>query len=204
MRLSLQISRLPQRASLYGFVGLLALTGSQFQPTVVVGDSMAPTISAGKLLWTDRLYFSTHQPREGDVVVFRHAGNTYIKRVYGEPGSTVYLFSSGTDWIAPVRRSAVPSLRRRLTTGSAVYKIRRIQVPEDSVFLLGDNLSNSEDSRSFGCVPVSALCGRARMSADPHLARMNDMDPGQRQHPSQRSKPTPAQPVAHSRVPGQA
>ena len=41
------------------------LVGSMYQPTVVVGDSMAPTLSDGRVIYVDRTYYQSHPPRAG-------------------------------------------------------------------------------------------------------------------------------------------
>src|SRR3712207_8944392 len=82
---------------------VLFSAGSLYQPTVVVGNSMAPTLQSGRVIWIDRTYYKLHQPRRGEVVVFSLDGVTYVKRVYRGPGERLCYLSSGGDWIGPVQ-----------------------------------------------------------------------------------------------------
>src|SRR5687767_9661265 len=83
-------------AGIYG-VGIL------YQPTVVMGDSMSPTLKSGRMIWVDRTHYRRHQPKAGEVVVFRHEGHTYVKRVYRGPGETFHYIASGGEWLGPLR-----------------------------------------------------------------------------------------------------
>src|ERR1043165_8451972 len=84
---------------------LVYTAGSLFQPTVVVGQSMYPTLPSGRVIWVDRLYYKLHHPERGEVIVFRRDGYTYVKRVCRAGGEPVYYLASGEDWVAPIRES---------------------------------------------------------------------------------------------------
>src|SRR5919109_517283 len=81
--------------------------GNLYSPTVVVGDSMSPTLSDGRVVWVDRTYYLNHCPQRGEVVVFKYGGEIYIKRVYRAPGETLSYVGNGTQCILPIRESAV-------------------------------------------------------------------------------------------------
>lgn len=94
----------------------------------------------------------------GDVVAFVHGDGDdrriYLKRVIGLPGDSVSIERgvvavNGATLVEPY----VPS-RDSSEAGP-------LQVPTDSLFVLGDNRGDSDDSRSFGSISVRAVIGRA-------------------------------------------
>lgn len=104
------------------------------------------------------------KPERGDIVVLdpppsASADKPYIKRVIGEPGDTVELrndqvFINGERIDEPYLEGLETKCREVQTCGP-------LAVPEDSVFVLGDNRGNSEDSRFFGIVPIENIIGKA-------------------------------------------
>ena len=127
------------------------------QATQVYGQSMEPNLHPGQRLIVEKISYRFHPPRRGDIVVLRlpeQRGNFLIKRVIGLPGEAIEIhdqqvFIDGHPLIEPylsqpIRHSMSP---------------RRI--PEDSVFVLGDNRGFSNDSRSFGPLLLSNVIGRA-------------------------------------------
>lgn len=150
------------------------LIGCLYRPTVVVGHSMEPTLLPGQVVWTDRSYYLWHPPRRGDVVVFCHQGEATVKRVYAGPGETVYYVCCDSEPLLFISAKDVPTARKRLRRGM-VLRSRRLR--RDSVFVLGDNVNTSEDSRHFGPVPVRSLLGRVRLPRDPGRLRAHEYSP---------------------------
>jgi len=102
-------------------------------------------------------------PRRGDVIVFyapdAGRGRLYVKRVAGLPGDTLEI--RGGALIVGGRRMAPPPTAR-LQEGDPP-DFGPVRVPEDSCFVLGDNLEESLDSRAWGFVPMESIVGRAMM-----------------------------------------
>jgi len=104
------------------------------------------------------------KPERGDIVVLdppdsASADKPYIKRVIGEAGDTVEIrndqvFINGQQLNEPYIDRGDWECRPAQTCGP-------LTVPEDSVFVLGDNRGNSEDSRYFGIVPIEDIIGKA-------------------------------------------
>ena len=79
----------------------------------------------------------------------------YIKRIIGLPGDVIKIDTLGNIY----RNNELLIFKGILNetfTNQEIYS-----VPNDSYFLLGDNRSNSQDSRVFGYVPVDNLIGKA-------------------------------------------
>jgi signal peptidase I len=152
--------------SVGAFAAALFGTGSLYQPTVVIGNSMAPTLESGRLIWVDRTYYRLHRPQRGEVVVFRLDGVTYVKRVYRAPGEILHYLATGADWLGPVQEGQERATGRRYVRRGARIRMKQMQVPQDSVFVLGDNYLASEDSRQLGPIPISSILGRAHLPVD--------------------------------------
>jgi signal peptidase I len=149
-----------------GMAGALYLAGNVFQPTVVVGKSMAPTLDNGKVIWVDRTYYRFHKPQRGEVVVFKHKGETYVKRVYRGPGEEVDFLATRGEWLSPIRESRLAEIKARYSRSRTGIRVHQMIVPDDRVFVLGDNYLASEDSRELGPIPISSIVGRAYVEVD--------------------------------------
>ena len=130
------------------------------QATQVLGQSMEPTLHSAQRVVVEKVtYRFLHGPRHGDIVVIDQPDQRemLIKRVAGLPGETVevrggYTYVGGEQleepWIVrPGGRDYGP-----------------MTVPPLQVFVLGDNRGASNDSRSFGPVPIEHVVGRAWFS----------------------------------------
>jgi signal peptidase I len=123
----------------------------------VDGSSMEPNFHNGDYVVVNRLAYRAGDITRGDVVVFPYPNNPeidYIKRVIGLPGDRVAIY----DGNVYVNGSAItePYLMEP-PFGNYGEHI----VPEGSVFVLGDNRNNSEDSRSWGFLAIEDIIGKA-------------------------------------------
>jgi signal peptidase I len=132
---------------------------------VVMGHSMDPTLHSGQLIAIERNYYQTHAPRPGEIVVFRHGGMTYVKRVYAAQGETIFLLADGEPgartFIQPVRRAQVERVRAAMRRHSQLT-VRRLRIPAGCFYALGDSLNNSIDSRELGPIGNEELIGRVQ------------------------------------------
>lgn len=129
---------------------------------IVSGHSMSPTMRSGQPYLLDRASYLVRPVRRGDVLVFDHAGDTYVKRVAATAGDTVYLVRDGSSEDVLVMDWQLPILRRAMNRypGPVGVKLVRRVVPPGYIYVLGDNMDNSVDSREFGPVPTTAVRGR--------------------------------------------
>jgi signal peptidase I len=150
------------------------IPGVSIQSFRMTGESMRPSLQEGDRILVSRLYYSNHEPRRGDLVLFRSPWNSkqwYLKRIVALGGETLEIKGSQIfinskevkePWII-----AVQSQAENLGLGDG----KSYQVPEDTVFVLGDNLNNSNDSRNFGVIPKRDLKGKVMVKYWPAGSR---------------------------------
>jgi len=141
------IGAITKTAMSCGVVGLFYV--QPYRPIAVVGRSMEPTYSNQSFEWT-----SPARPsdlKRGDVVVIRTENGPIVKRIAYMPGDKIKQIKSGRSWLDLVGVCA-RSYKNRTRN---VY--RDNPVPAAMVYVLGDNLAVSLDSRSFGCIPIERI-----------------------------------------------
>ena len=129
---------------------------------VVEGESMAPTMHGGDRYIISDLFYT---PAQGDIVVFRPQidgkEELWIKRVIAVAGQQVYINPDDNKVYVdgePVKEDYLP-----LYSGTIPHSTPNpIVVPENHVYVLGDNRAVSHDSRygDLGCVEINKLAGR--------------------------------------------
>ena len=124
--------------------------------------SMETAIMTGDHLLVNRLPYYYRDPQRGEVVVFTYEGEYLIKRVIGLPGDVIDI-KNGKVHINEVVYDESGYLNRNVHTHiKAGSKIDfPFIVPQNEYFLMGDNRSNSKDSRVFGAVPRKVIFAKA-------------------------------------------
>jgi signal peptidase I len=124
-------------------------------PRQVSGLSMAPHISPNEYVLINRFAYRLRPPQRGDIVAFRHGdARVFIKRVVGIPGDRVRI-ERGAVLVNGI------ALREPYVLYADTRSFSDTIVPPASVYVLGDNRADSEDSRFFGAVSDDRLIGRA-------------------------------------------
>ncbi|OXM87194.1 signal peptidase I [Paenibacillus rigui] len=154
----------------YLFALLLAFSGMYLdhnKPFVVEGPSMEPTMHPKDRLSVDTTYYTNHAIERGDLIVFRATKDKiFVKRVIGLPGEKVkvegdYVYINNKKLSEPYLQPALEEAARK----GVPYNVRNYSehaVPEGSVFVLGDNRSNSMDSRDIGFIRQEQIIGRVK------------------------------------------
>ncbi len=140
-------------------------------------------LSLGDHLFVDRYTYHFREPKRGEIVVFntegipQTSGFFYIKRLIGLPGDmlkivdgVVQVKTKGSEFYMPITNfnnkafSKIYSLKGGYQGHSGIYSLaaeNEIYVPENCYFMMGDNTSNSSDSRVWGFVPRKNIVGKA-------------------------------------------
>jgi len=160
------------------FVGSIFMVMYIFliQPNQVKGQSMTHTFEDQDYIFTSKITYKLRKPERGDVVVF-HAPKKpgqdfdieYIKRVIGLPGDTIMFKNCSENFGEPVncdlflngekQTESYIREKSKLFSNSLYKQDELVKVPEDTLFLMGDNRPGSLDSRVFGPVKQSEIIG---------------------------------------------
>ena len=161
--------------------GIIAFLIKTFvaQAFYIPSGSMLPQLQINDRVVVSKVSYRLHDPRRGDIVVFDappglpappdHASapirfirrlfqpstQEYIKRVVALPGERVEgregrILIDGKRLVEPY-----------LPPGTSTATFAPTVVPAGRLWVMGDNRSNSEDSRVFGAIRRSTVVGRA-------------------------------------------
>ena len=139
-----------------------------FQTFWIPSSSMVPTLGVYDRVLVQKAFFSWRDAREGDIVVFSHPPldqcpgpqeGDLVKRVIALPGQTIY--SSGNSIYVNGRLLAEPYLPHYDPLGPPVASSQHpYRVPPGEFYVLGDNRSDSCDSRYWGPIKGSSIIGK--------------------------------------------
>lgn len=144
------------------FLLVLALTLRLFffSTQLVAADSMEPTLHHGDRLFLSKMAYKWSEPDRFDILVLPYNETMIIKRVIGLPGEHLAykngkLYVDGKQLAEPFKPSATEDFTMEALTDEK-------KIPAGHVFVLGDNRSNSLDSRdpSVGFIPISEITGK--------------------------------------------
>lgn len=142
----------------------LAIRAYVIEVYQVRGSSMEATLhDQDRVMVAKFLYRWVRPPRPGDIIVFqypREPERDFIKRIVAVAGDTVELRAGKVYVNGELFVEAASAVSSHDTV--APHK-----VPPDTVWVLGDNRSNSTDSRTFGEVPLENIRGLAFMRVWP-------------------------------------
>jgi signal peptidase I len=144
------------------FLTAIILRVGVVQAFSIPSVSMERTLLVGDRVLVNKLSARGHTPHHGDVVVFKRppheeaaAIKDLIKRVIGLPGDTVSaedgaLYLNGKRLREPY-----------LEPGTRTVIDSAVTVPAGKVFVMGDNRTQSRDSRFFGPITIKSIIGKA-------------------------------------------
>jgi signal peptidase I len=133
----------------------------------VPSDSMCPTICLNERIIVAMDAFDARLPHKGEVILFDHqpGGQKFLKRVVAiggdtvarGPGNTVIVNGKAVEW-----PNVCGNPVRNVEPNGESVAFHSVTVPEDSFFVVGDNLKNSFDSRfqAFGFVNGNQVAGK--------------------------------------------
>jgi signal peptidase I len=137
-----------------------------FQTFWIPSSSMVPTIDVYDRVLVQKAFFTWHDVREGQIVVFSHppldhcmGEGDLVKRVIALPDQTIY--SSGNSIYVNGRLLAEPYLPQYDPLGPPIASSQHpYRVPAGEFYVLGDNRADSCDSRYWGPITGSSIIGK--------------------------------------------
>ena len=145
--------------------------------TGIIGVSMEPQLYNGQQVLVNRFIYRLTSPDRGDVVVFLPSGNQnthyYVKRVVALPEDRVVI-RDGVLYI-----NDLPYTDRTLDKiADPGILSNELTLEKDEYFVIGDNINNSEDSRSgnIGPVKASSIIGKVWFHMASDASPMGFMD----------------------------
>jgi signal peptidase I len=162
-----------------GIALALIITIFIFQPTIVLGSSMEPTLYNNSRIYVSKLPRTLkYHPNYGDIVIIDsrihrertlkddlmdssllklffgyEEHNLWVKRVIGKPGDLIEFKNNR------VYRNGKLLEEHYIKEAMINTPDQKIEVPPNAIFVMGDNRNNSRDSREIGCVPLDHVMG---------------------------------------------
>ncbi len=162
------------------------IPSGSMENTLLIGDFLLANkfIYGLKVPWTNRWICRFKDPKRGDIIVFRYPleGKDFIKRCIAVEGDVVEIknkkvYVNGTrlveTYVEHSDRRTYPALKREkdyqrawedrhfLRLPYARDNFGPVTIPEDHLFMLGDNRDNSSDSRFWGPLHTNRIKGKA-------------------------------------------
>src|SRR3989344_848078 len=146
------------------FIGSLFIVIYLFiaAPNQIKGASMEKTFYNGEYIMTSKVTYKFRKQHRGDVVVFKSLKNPdidYIKRIIGLPGDKIEIKNSEVYVNNRMLTENYISDKTNLWEGGFIRENEPFIVPENMLFVMGDNRPRSSDSREFGPIPIESIIG---------------------------------------------
>ncbi|MBR2834527.1 MAG: signal peptidase I [Coriobacteriales bacterium] len=152
-------------------VGIIMLLRTfVIEPFEIPSGSMLDTIEIGDRIFAEKISVAiNHMPTQGEIVTFtnpRDPSQTLIKRVIATEGQTID-FKDGIVYVDGVALDEPYTLGKPTKQMRCDGKIQKTDIqypytiPEGYFFAMGDNRTNSSDSRVFGAVSAESVTGHA-------------------------------------------
>jgi signal peptidase I len=132
------------------------------QTFYIPSESMIPTLEVGDRIFVNKFVYRFSEPERGDIVVFKSTegrDDDLIKRVIALPGDHVALYEG--ELYVNFERLDEPYVKYPYTQATFGNSLGALTVPEGQILVLGDNRTNSRDSRFFGPVSMDSIEGEA-------------------------------------------
>jgi len=160
-------------------------------PTLTIGDHLLVNkfIYGPRIPFTDKRFFTGREPQRGDIIVFKFPedeSKNFIKRIIGVPGDKIEIRKGVlliNDQAVPVTEESTANAGAQNPVagwprvydeqlGQVTHRLQYLRdqtgvdfgpvlVPARSVFVMGDNRDNSQDSRVWKFVKYDKILGKA-------------------------------------------
>jgi signal peptidase I len=161
------------------------IPSGSMEPTLLVGDHILVNkfLYGVKIPFINKTLIPISEPKRDDVIVFIYPVDTskdFIKRVIGLPGDEIEIVDNKiyiNGELFKDRHGYYPDLGRKVVDPGGKTRFGPVSVPEDHLFVMGDNRNHSYDSRYWGFVSLESVKGKAFIIywSWPHWKRFLDL-----------------------------
>ena len=136
----------------------------------VTGSSMEPTLNAKEIV----VCLKSSRFQSGDLVAFYYNNKVLLKRVIGTAGDTIEIDDSGNVFVNGSQLDEPYITKKSLGQCDIDFPY---QVPDNRIFVMGDNRETSVDSRTtaVGCIADEYVIGKVFLRVWP-LERLGFLD----------------------------
>ena len=125
---------------------------------IISERSMRPTLPEGSTFLINKYLYQFTRPQRGDIVVlkrFATEADQYVKRVIAVEGETLWI-RAGDVYVNGLR------LEEPYASGRTYPDLGPIRIGKGFCFVMGDNRTESLDSRHFGSIPLKNVVGKIK------------------------------------------
>ena len=143
-----------------------AIKDNVIKPYKIASGSMEPSLLVGDFILSNQIYFSTHNPERGDIILFKYPVDEkmdFIKRIIGVPGDMVEIrdkqvLINGEKIIEPYVQHTDSTIFSQFE--SVRDNFGPFHVSPNCYFVMGDDRDTSLDSRHWGTVKRHQIKGK--------------------------------------------
>lgn len=133
-------------------------------PIKVNGNSMYSTLKDKEIMILNEIYYRVKDIKRFDIIVLKHDNDKLIKRVIGLPGESIKYVD---EKLYINDEEVEENFFHRYTKDFDLSQFNVDKIPAGCYFVLGDNRTDSLDSRTFGFVKEEDILGRAKVVVYP-------------------------------------
>ena len=142
------------------------IPSGSMEPTLLVGDHLLVNkfIYGIKIPFTNKKMFELKKPKQNDVIVFKYPlepKKDFIKRVIGIQGDKILIKNKKIFINGKIYKNDKGVYRDKNIIRGPRDNLGPVIVPDNCLFVMGDNRDNSHDSRFWGFVDVNNVRGKA-------------------------------------------
>ena len=135
----------------------------------VVGPSMEPTLKEGDILILNKIGYKIFDVKRFDIVAVKtNTSKYFVKRVIGLPGDKIEYIDNVLHINGKVYKESFLN-KDTITENFSLIDLGYDEIPENMYLVLGDNRSNSEDSRNpkIGLIKKEDILGKSSIRIFP-------------------------------------
>ena len=152
-----QVSSLSRRILIWSCIVIFIVYGIPrifiFDVSVVNGSSMDDTLKNGDVVVARKIWLDHFE--RGNIVTIQRSGSSgrLVKRIVGLPGETIDIDENG---LISVDGELIDD-QYQVQVSHASYPYMHLVLGQDEYFIIGDNRTNSNDSRYFGAIGLDEI-----------------------------------------------